>query len=242
MENVNYVKSVFVRLTIIVALVSMTVVSCKENNDPLVPQENFVIPETNVSIRVNPTLIGEVMNMIRGSAEQRLSFSQLLSANDKYYIYSQRLREYMSSAKLNAVQKEHVNLLLINFTPETYGMISQDGITYKTEKAKEFLNFFAKEWVPKMKVAFSQEQQEELKSVISNISTERLAEKGLRRKSPDGVTEPCTCGKDSWCSCPTDADCQLSCSTGSSAGCGCFWLWACNGRCTNPIPPMPDPS
>jgi hypothetical protein len=38
----------------------------------------------------------------------------------------------------------------------------------------------------------------------------------------------CECHKTSWCSCD---DCTTVLCYGSEEGCGCFWVWPCNGGC-----------
>lgn len=207
--------------------------------------DSLVWPTSNKKLEVNLSLIEEVTRMVPGSPEQRLAFDKILSQHEKYYIVASKLQAYISSPSLSKAQRELMVLAKDKFSPEVFGMELKGEKNVKTKEAVAFVEFLKNEWTPKAMALFNESQLDEVKNVIANVSSQDIYGKvalnklhsGFRTEDPNDPKVKCQCNNGSICSCTTNVECATACNTGgTSAGCGCFLAFGCDGSCSNPVP------
>lgn len=179
------------------------VVACqKDQQGPVSPQ---------ASNRVDVKRI----DAVRGLAEfERKDAYLKLNADEKEYVWDQQLAGMYNRAGITAQQKEFLLRFMDATTPALFSDGAQSAAAMQTFEGywtKESLRFFTRD---------------ELISTVSQVQGNGSKENKRSARVADG---PCGCNSGSIWSCDT---CQKGgCKTTSSAGCGFFMAFECNGGC-----------
>lgn len=165
---------------------------------------------------VNIALVAEV-EAIAEPQVQKIVFTQMLTNDEKTYIFKKRIVEKMQVLTLTDEQKDHLNLLLAYMTPELYNKSSA-----KARKGTDFLN----DWTKKGKVIFNQAV---LRDIVASLTPNLGKSKPTTKKAQPNTGANCNCSAESdWCA---DGYACTYIPTCGGSGCGTLWFHTCSGEC-----------
>ncbi len=163
---------------------------------------------------INQELVREVEGISDYHA-QKIAFTQMLTNEEKTYFFKKRIIEKMQDLPLTVEQKDHLNLLLANATPDLYVAGSAKG-----RKGIDFLN----QWTIKGKAIF---ERGTLYNIVGSLSPKNGGS-AINVTAPPSTTK-CGCATTSnYCGDRYDCNYIPSCKV---TGCGTFWAYTCNGSC-----------
>jgi len=173
-------------------------------------------PSIAVPEGVNLELVKEVES-ISEKQIQKIVFTEMLSKEEKVFIFKKRITEQMQQLSLSSEQKDHLELLVANMTPEMY-VNSPLG-----RKRVDFLS----NWTAKGKALFGEEA---LRNIVASLTPLEAGKKQVAplKTSPSTGTN-CNCAtSSSYCGdgygCTYIPSCNIQ-------GCGTLFVYTCNGSC-----------
>jgi hypothetical protein len=157
----------------------------------------------------NPSLVDEVL-ALKNYDDQRLSFSELLSPEQKSTVGHMRINQMMKENNLTQSQKDMLLVLKSNIKPEIYVNISSRN---------EFMQRFGNEWLNKALGIFNRDM---LLKYLANLSNNDVA----------ASLSDCNCNSGSAFSCIGRNECTNFNCNDTNWGCGFMFVYTCDGRCT----------
>ncbi|MEZ0538371.1 bacteriocin fulvocin C-related protein [Fibrella arboris] len=166
---------------------------------------------------INQELVKEVA-AISERQVQKIAFTQMLTAQEKTFLFRKRITEKLQVLSLTTEQKEHLTLLLTNMTPEMYDFNSAAG-------RKAIVSLSA--WTDRARTVFDKET---LYDIVGSLSPKAGGGGG---SSTNKMAEPpsvnCGCAtSSSYCGDGYDCNYIPSCN---ARGCGTLFVYTCNGVC-----------
>ena len=164
----------------------------------------------------------ELIREVEAIAEpqvQKIVFAQMLTSEEKNYIFKKRIIEKMEVLSLTGEQTDHLNLLLANMAPDMFNKNSASA-----RKSTQFVD----EWTKKGKAIFNQAV---LKDIVASLAPSAGKTKASTNKTapPKNTGANCNCASNSdWCSDGYACTYIPSCN---GQGCGTMWIYTCSGEC-----------
>lgn len=163
---------------------------------------------------INQELVKEVENIAEYQV-QKIAFTQMLTKEEKTYFFKKRIIEKMQALPLTVEQKDHLNLLLANVTPDLYVTSSAKG-----RKNIDFLS----QWTAKGIALFGKGT---LYDIVGSVSSSKGG--ATTNKMAPPTSTKCGCATTSnYCGDGYDCNYIPSCNI---PGCGTFLAYTCNGSC-----------
>jgi hypothetical protein len=164
---------------------------------------------------------------------RRAAFKQLAPAQQSALV-REHLTKFLGSETLTPQQRDLVNRMIQIVSPEAYGT--------GNEQAQKAMG----EICTKVSPSFDRRQQA-LLSTLGPIGASESALRRMARATKTFLSLPhvnakttsiptlgsCDCNLGSWCSCVGVGNCggDEACWDAGGRGCGCGWLYPCNGSC-----------
>ena len=203
--------------------------SCSEERGSIKPKH-----DTN---KVNLQLLDEVKKLPSVEA-QRIAFREVLNADEKYYLFYEKLTFYRENFGYNKNQIKLIDELIENFSPTVYT---------DQPDAKRFQAFFAEDWLSRATETFKEENLIPLVGYLSipaqlHKSNARIGvnEWELPELDGGGLGEASNNDeRNAGCGCSLSVDFCVGRETCrgsniclvSAHGCGLLWVNTCNGNC-----------
>lgn len=191
-------KYIIVQLSLILTSLFLVLNSCSKEDEL-----------TNESERsVNMDKIENVL-ILKGQG-QKIAY-RMLNANEKLFIWEDKLSNLLSSNDLNSSQISYIKELQNTLKVENFNLTNQKSAYYK-------------EYLVKMKkIGYTLFSPKEMVSYFSNLNS------NINQKYQEPPRIHCGCSTaDDWC---VTGDCYSFYCTTADAGCG-WWLGEdCNGFC-----------
>ena len=139
------------------------------------------------------------------SNEQRLAFSTLLNASEKFVLIEEKLNDLTKLDELTQEQKQLLSSLLKNLPKNLYK---------DTKIRDKFMESFGNNWVKKASELLGDNFIRENLVTVANTPPEDTIDPG------EGALKTCKCSRSSdWCNSTTEGDCVFAeCQKGSACG------------------------
>jgi len=176
------------------------------------------IQETKPSILATEGVNLELVQEVEAISEyqvQKIAFTQMLSKDEKTYFFKKRIAGKIQELSLTTAQRDHLDLLLANLTPELYATGSTEN-----QKTVQFLS----QWTKKGKDLF---EQGTLYDIVGSLENSKGGSSTNKTAPPSAAK--CGCSTSSTY-CQEGYDCTYipSCNI---PGCGTLFAYTCNGSC-----------